>query len=241
MSARFEIVVEDLDGAEKAMLAGVDSIELCTDLASGGLTPSCADIQAVCEMYSAHPKSPECHVLVLHKPSAFYVGTSDLDALEHGIECAREAGADGVVFGALDPADSLDMNTLRHLCRTAGSMQKTFHRAFDRIPDQYAALNELVWLGFNRILTSGRPGKSGEHVEHLRDLIAYAGNRIQIVVGGGVSAESIPALKETARADYLHMSCRYDQPDAKGFYATDSAKIRQRMALVRGPTPPTFG
>ncbi|MDD2325010.1 MAG: copper homeostasis protein CutC [Alphaproteobacteria bacterium] len=229
-----EIVVEDLNGAKIAAQAGAGSIELCVNLDQGGLTPPKELMQAVMAHVKETGSSMQCHCLILDEPSKFRVEAENLVALKRGIMDAAEAGVTGVVFGALTAGNKLDIPVLSELAAVAKGMQITHHRAFDRIIDQKAAIDELVELGFSRILTSGKPGCAGDHIEHIRELVVHADNRIAIVAGGGVRPANIEAILTGTKVPVIHMSARADTPDATGFKPTDPAKVRTVIGLVRG-------
>lgn len=233
MCPQIEIVVEDQAGASIAVNEGADSMELCVQLDEGGLTPPKTLMQAVMQTIKEADAPTECHCLILNKPSQFYVSKEDLLALEQGIREAKESGATGVVFGALTPENELDTPTLTRLAAVAHPLKMTFHRAFDRIANKPKALEQLIELGFTRLLTSGKPGIAADHTAIIHSLVEQAAGRLQIIAGGGVRASNLQAVGEETGASILHMSCRTDRPDETGFKPTDPQKVREVIARCR--------
>jgi len=231
MKPHIELVVEDSEGARIAAQEGADSIELCANLDQGGLTPCAALMAETCRIVAETRPQTRVHILILNKPDGFYPEAADVLALKQGVMDAAQAGAHGVVFGALNAENGLNLPVMRSLCKAAGGMDKTCHRAFDRIPDQDEALEQLIALGFTRVLTSGRPGKAAEHVNVIAHLVERAGSRLTIVAGGGVRAHNLAALGGQTGAPILHMSCRQAEADETGLKRTDLQGVRTVIAL----------
>lgn len=230
---KIEIVVEDRAGAQFAACEGADSIELCLSLDEGGLTPPLDVMASVIDTVRKTNRTTECHILILNRPSGFYPSVDDVIALRRGIKEARDCGADGVVFGALTDSDLLDLAVLKELVAYAHPMKTTFHRAFDRVVDQTAALEQLIDLGFTRLLTSGRPGNAIDHVGDICKLVDQARGRILVVAGGGIRLANIEMVALETRAPVLHMSCRVAEPDRNGVKLTDPEIVRAVMCLRR--------
>lgn len=235
-----EIVVEDVPGAQIAAEEGADSIELCTNLDEGGLTPGSSLIRATMaavkgeNLKNRDKPNTLVHCLILNKVDGFYPDTFDIAEMIISINRAKACGANGVVFGALTPNDEVNVDALRPMLEAAKGMTTTFHRAFDRIKDKATAIETLISLGFNRILTSGNPGKAPDHAETISKLVKKAAGRITIVAGGGIRAANLLDLAKTTNVPVLHMSCRSDQKSASGIHSTDPEKVRKVIQLRRG-------
>ncbi len=230
---KIEIVVEDVEGAAIAAEAGADSMELCVNLDEGGLTPPFELMVEVNITVKRINPSTEIHALILHKPHRFYLAPDDIQILKEQIQQAAKAGMDGVVFGALTADDALDLDALGSLLVVAKDVRTTFHRAFDRIPDQAIALEQLIDLGFSRLLTSGRPGKAADHTDVIKRLVAQANGRITIVAGGGIREANLLKVVAETDAPVLHMSCREELPNAQGIKATRREDVRSVVKLCR--------
>lgn len=152
--------------------------------------------------------------MIRPRPGDFVYGEADLVAAEADLAAAWEAGAEGAVLGASRPDGSLDLAALERLKEAAGPLELTLHRAFDLTPDPMAALEQAVGLGFARILTSGGAATALQGAERLARLTRAAGERIQIMPGGGVSPENARTLLFKTGARALHGS--FAGPPRKG-------------------------
>ena len=140
------------------------------------------------------------------RPGDFRYAEDQLARMEREIDLARACGLDGVVFGALYAAGTIDDYATQLLIERADGLLVTFHRAFDLTPDPLAALDRLVALGIPRILTSGNAPTALEGAAELAALIAHAGERMVVMPGGGVRAENIAELRRRTGAREFHSS-----------------------------------
>ncbi|MHC4994248.1 MAG: copper homeostasis protein CutC [Planctomycetota bacterium] len=190
---------EVFDASRAANSAGADTIELCAGMELGGLTPSAECIEAAREGFAGR-----AGLMVMIRPHAdsFVYSPDDHKMKLVQIEAAHRAGADGVVFGPLLPDDQMHHKHVTQLVEAAQSfgLKTTFHRAFDLIADPLAALGFLIDLGVDRVLTSGirwgYPGTALDGVDRIASYARYAGRRMQIVVGGGVTPQNAPRIIE---------------------------------------------
>ncbi len=220
---QLEICAADLDSVEAAAHAGADRIELCSGLAEGGVTPSYGLIEASL-------KFPPLKVMVLIRPRGgdFVYSPGEVDVMVADIEACRRMGVPGVVFGALTPDGDIDMAACRRMADAAGDMEKTFHRAFDRCRDPFAALDDIAALGCTRILTSGQSPKADVGAALLRDIRAKANSLgIKILAGGGVTPANAGMLLTTGAADEVHASAKVKKPSAMRFVNT---RMNEEMA-----------
>lgn len=200
-----EVCAESADDARTAAAGGADRIELCTDLASGGLTPPPATLRAA-RAAIALP------IVAMLRPRAgdFVLRPGELEAVLAQAAQLRDAGADGLVFGAVTPQGRVDAAALRRVVAAAAPLPLVFHRAFDALADQAAALEELIACGCARVLTSGDPRGVEHGVARLRALVAAAAGRIEVMPGGGVRAYNAAALARATGARALHFSAKPD-------------------------------
>lgn len=204
MERKLEICCGDLQSVRAAAAGGADRIELCSALSEGGLTPSAGLIRA------ARRLAPEVglHVLIRPREGDFVYDPAEAECMAEDIAMARELGADGVVIGALTPTGEIDIALCRRLMEQAKGMSVTFHRAFDRCADMGRALEEIVALGCDRILTSGQAPTAQGGAERLAELKRLAAGRIKILAGAGVSPENAHEILTRGMADELHASAR---------------------------------
>lgn len=198
-----EICAATLPSALAAQAAGAHRIELCSGLEVGGLTPSLGLLQAV----RACVRMP-VYVLIRPRQGHFCYSEGELSVMLRDVALCREAGADGVVVGALDAQGRLHERHLRRLAEAAAGMGLTCHRAFDLVPDAAEALEMLIALGFERVLTSGQAPSAWEGRERLRQLVKQATGRIAVMPGGGITAHNIRPLAEATGAAEFHLSAK---------------------------------
>lgn len=199
----FELCTDSVEGAIKADLYGFKSIELCSALCVGGLTPSFGLIQACAERSKV-----EVHTMIRHREGGFICDQTDVDLMKSDIKIAKKAGAHGVVFGILDIDNTIsDMNQQLVQEARSNGLKTTFHRAFDFVPDHKTAIKKIVDYGFDRLLTSGLKEKAEDGIQLIADLQKVHGNVIQIIAGSGVSADNA-MIFEGSGIDYLHFTAR---------------------------------
>ena len=196
---KFEVCVESAQGIQ-ACVGRVDRIELCSALDIGGLTPG------IGLMTFAKDSGLETHVLIRPSGGDFEMTEADLDVALADIHAVKELGLAGVVIGATK-LDRLDTQKLGKMIEHADGLELTLHRAFDVVEDQFAALDQAVDLGFNRILTSGGAKNAPAGIDQLRDLVDYSRSRIEIMAGGGVTLETVCDILSKTGVDAVHSSC----------------------------------
>jgi copper homeostasis protein len=202
-----EIAVQDPAGVRIALDAGVDRIELCSALSTGGLTPSAGLIAAAVAQAEAAERPGFVHVLVRPRGGGFVYSAEELDVTIADILGARAVGAGGVVIGALDASGAIDADATARFVEAADGIEVTFHRAMDAVADPLGALETLIGLGITRILSSGGEARSVDGVGMLAALAAEASGRIQVMAGGGVRVSDLQAIAATG-VDAVHLSAR---------------------------------
>ncbi len=202
-----EIAVQDPAGVRIALEAGADRIELCSALGVGGLTPSAGLIATAVALARQAGRDRFVHVLVRPRAGGFVYTDDELGLCVADVIAAREAGAAGVVVGALTADGAIDRGAVEAFVAVAGPLEVTFHRAMDIVEDPLATVDALVDLGVARILSSGAAPRSIEGAEALAALVARAAGRIQVMAGGGVAVADIAGLAG-AGVDAVHLSAR---------------------------------
>lgn len=238
--AAVEIAVQDVAGVRVALAEGADRVELCVALGLGGLTPSAGLVSAAVAEAAEAGRAGFVHVLVRPRGGGFAYDSDELDTTLADIRFARQAGAGGVVIGALDDVGRIDQAALERFVEAAGDLDVTFHRAFDTLADPDAAAQTLVGLGVARVLTSGGAARSIDGVDGLRALAQRVEGRLQVMAGGGVRAQDIPALL-AAGVDAVHLSARRTvsgAPSGPGggdsrYDITDPVNVREAVAATR--------
>lgn len=198
-----EICAGNLQSALNAQIGGAHRIELCAALDLGGLTPSAGLIRATLQ-------SLDIPVMVLIRPREghFRYRAEEADQMLQDVAFCREAGAAGVVVGALDESGNLDLPLLQALKHAAGPLQVCCHRAFDYVNDPFAALEQLIALHFDRILSSGGAPDAWTGRKLLQELVAAAFGRISIMPGAGIHPGKLRLLAEATGAVEFHASAK---------------------------------
>jgi copper homeostasis protein len=195
-----EVCVDTPEGLLAALRGGADRIELCAALALSGLTPSTG------LMRLATKQARPSYAMIRPRAGDFCFSPTEFDVMRGDIDAVREAGLPGTVLGASCPSGELDQDMLAKLAQHATGLRLTLHRAFDLTPDPSAALEAAIELGFERVLTSGGAKTALQGAERLRTLADQADGRIIVMAGGGVTAETIPALMRESGLSEVHGS-----------------------------------
>ena len=204
-----EICVGDVMSAVAAEAGGADRVELCDNLAAGGTTPSAGAIALACR----HVSIP-VHVLVRPRGGDFVYSPLEVAVMRHDIEVAKAAGAAGVVFGVLTADGTIDREQMANLTELARPLSLTFHKAFDQVRDQAAALEVLMELGIDRVLTSGGQASAIQGVETLAMLVEKARGRLSVMAGGRLDAESLPRVIRQAKMNEVHLGSAVSEMNA---------------------------
>lgn len=240
-----EIAAGSLDSALAAQAGGADRVELCGNLGEGGTTPSHGTI-AIARDRLRIP----LFVLVRPRAGDFLYDEAEREAMLRDIEACVRLGCDGVVTGALDRDGDVDLSTCRELVAAAGSLPVTFHRAFDAARDQAAALETVIALGYERVLTSGGQADALAGVEAIAALVRQAGTRLRIMAGAGVNVRNVRELVARSGVREVHASAKAPRRSAMrhrnaslvGLDAdrieTDSDQVRMLAAALRIASPP---
>lgn len=197
-----ELCAYSVEACRVAARCGVTRVELCASPWEGGTTPSAATIRRA-------RRVPGIGLQVMVRPRGgdFCYSGDEVEQMVEEIGFARECGADGVVVGVLTPDGAVDRERLQRFVAAAGGREVTFHRAFDMTCDPLEALETIISCGCRRILTSGGCNKALEGIDTLRELVARAAGRIEIMAGSGVDASNARLLSSTG-VDALHFSAR---------------------------------
>ncbi|MYS24303.1 copper homeostasis protein [Streptomyces sp. DvalAA-14] len=199
---RFEVCVDSAVGARTAQDAGAHRVELCSALFEGGVTPSAGLVE------TALQAAPGIDVYVLIRPRGgdFIYDAYETRAMVRDIETAVGLGVHGVVIGALTDRGDVDAALLRQLTGAAAGLPVTFHRAFDMARDQFDALETLIALGVDRVLSSGAESTALEGAPRLAELVEAAAGRTVIMPGGGINARNAARILRITGAAELHFS-----------------------------------
>jgi len=209
-----EACVNSAVSAIEAQKGGADRVELCENMADGGCTPSAGTI-----MLAKKHLSIPVFVMIRPRGADFCYSDEEYEIMKSDIRMAKELKADGVVFGILMADGRIDRKKMSELVKLARPMGVTCHRAFDMTRDPYEALEDLIKLGIDRVLTSGQADSALEGAPLIRKLIEKTRDRITIMPGHGIKEHNLKdIIRETGAGEY-HM------------YLTE--QVRSRMEFVR--------
>ncbi|HEX3166685.1 MAG TPA: copper homeostasis protein CutC [Chitinophagaceae bacterium] len=203
MKYLIEIATSDFLTTKSAVEGGADRIELCANLAEGGTTPSYAHIKKCREAFDI-----VLFPIIRPRGGDFLYTKDEFEIMKNDIKLCKELGCEGIVIGLLNMDGTIDMTRTSELIELAYPLEVTFHRAFDRCKDPFAALEELIEIGCQRILTSGQKPTVSEGVDLIAELNKKADDRIIILPGSGVRKDNIKMLAEKIGCLEFHSSLR---------------------------------
>lgn len=207
-----EACAQSLDSALAGQAGGADRIELCAGLIEGGTTPSAATIRM-----TRRKVRIALNVLVRPRAGDFLYGDNEFATMLADIDYCKECGVDGVVIGMLNADGTVDAARTAYLIAAARPMSVTFHRAFDMTRDPIEALDCLIHLGVDRLLTSGLAADAPSGADCLRKLVEHAAGRIAIMPGAGVNAANVRQLRDHTGACEFHLSGQRPTPSGMKF------------------------
>jgi copper homeostasis protein len=215
--ALLEMCVDSVESAAASEKGGAQRIELCSDLAEGGVTPSAGLIA----MTRKRVKIP-LHVLIRPRAGDFLYSADEFEVMKRDIVLAKHLGANGVVVGILDRDGNVDVPRTGELVALAQPLPVTFSRAFDLGRDQFAALEDVISAGADRILTSGGAATAEAGSGTLARLVQAAAGRVGIIAAGGIREHNVDQILRTG-VSQIHASLRQAVPSGMRFHKEEIA------------------
>lgn len=220
-----EVCANGLNSALAAQEGGAQRVELCDNLLEGGTTPSYGQIAGTTNMLQI-----EVYPIIRPRGGDFVYSEQEFEVMKADVLNCKGLKCDGVVFGILTVAGRVDMQRCRILADLAHPMPVTFHRAFDVTDDLFQAMEDIITLGFKRILSSGGHDTAIEGAETLKSLIQSAAGRIEIMPGAGVNIDNVKSLMELTGATAVHGSFSKDVP----YKLTDVYAVKAVQLILSG-------
>lgn len=205
----FEICANSAESAVQAQLGGAQRVELCAGIPEGGTTPSFGEIMTALKYTNI-----DINVIIRPRAGDFLYTERELEIMECDIELIRETGIRGVVFGCLTADGDVDTVAMTRLMKHCKGLSVTFHRAFDVCRNPQLALEQIIDLGCNRILTSGQQPDAQQGIPLIQKLVEQAGKRIIIMPGCGINETNIKEIASKTGAKEFHMSARSLYPSS---------------------------
>jgi copper homeostasis protein len=198
---KLEVIATQINDALIAAHAGTDRIELITGILEGGLTPSHGTIEEVVQSVNV-----PVNVMVRPHSQSFCYSAEDLKVMAKDVEVIRRLGANGIVIGALNGIDEIDEYVLQSLLDKAETLEVTFHRAFDVLKNQEAALEVLFkYPQITRVLTSGGKSDVNLAVDRIKQLVEHTkGTHLTVLAGSGLKLETLQGFVEKTGVSEVH-------------------------------------
>jgi copper homeostasis protein len=212
MHFKLEVIGFNIESCILAQAAGARRIELCDNPGEGGTTPSYGFIKAAREKLQI-----DLFPIIRPRGGDFFYSDAEFEVMKADVKTCKELGCDGVVIGILHADGSVDKERCAVLTQMAYPMGVTFHRAFDRVNNAAQALEDVIEIGCERILTSGLVPNALDGAETLAALIKQADERIIIMPGSGVRADNIVELAQKTGAIEFHTSARMNMNSKMGY------------------------
>jgi Uncharacterized protein involved in copper resistance len=202
----FEVCANSVKSCLAAQEGGAHRVELCSAIPEGGTTPSFGEIAIAREMLQI-----KLHVIIRPRSGDFLYSPLEIKSMLKDIEMCKKLGVDGVVFGMLNNIGEIDIPIMKEFMDASTGMSITFHRAFDMCCNPNEALEQIISLGCDRILTSGQRPTAEEGIPLLRKLNEQAKGRIALMAGSGVNETNIQRIATETGISEFHFSAREKQ------------------------------
>jgi copper homeostasis protein len=216
MEFELEIIGTSVESCVEAEQGGATRIELCASMCDGGTTPPFSLIQA-----SVRKLTIPVYVMIRPRGGDFLYSDAEFELMLEDIKLCKHIGVQGIVTGILNANGSVDKKRNGILVDLAYPMAVTFHRAFDRCSNPQEAVNDIIGLGFERILTSGQKPSALQGATLLKDLINTFGKEIIIMPGSGIDENNILAIARETGALEFHLSAKSSKPGSMQFANPD--------------------
>ena len=226
MQYKLELIGFNIESCILAQAAGADRIELCDGPAEGGTTPSYGFIKAAREKLQI-----ELYPIIRPRGGDFLYSADEFDIMKNDIKLCKKFNCDGVVIGILNTDGTVDKDRCKQLVDLAYPLGVTFHRAFDRTAEPFKAMEDIIDIGFERILTSGQKSNAHDATDLISQLIEKAEDRIIIMPGSGIRSDNIIDIATKTKATEFHTSARI-MVDSKMEFIRDSLKEKLQSVIV---------
>ena len=206
----------NVQAAMEAAQQGIDRLELCANFPEGGETPSAGMLRFL-------KSELDLPIFVMIRPRGgdFVYSSKELLVMKHDMQLLADLGADGFVFGVLDPQGAVNESACEFLLRAAAPKPCTFHRAIDASANLQESLKRIMQLGFQRVLTSGGKNSLSEGLDQVVELLNLAKDQLIVMPGGGLKPSHVPILKATGYLKEIHASCKLPKASGNQFSKRD--------------------
>ncbi len=196
-----EVCIDSIESLALAQHAGAGRIELCSSLATGGLTPSAGYMKQA----RALTQLP-IYSMIRPREGDFLYTDHDINIMLEDIYTAKQIGLDGVVFGVLTAEGNIDQTTMLALFKAAKGLGITFHRAIDHCTTPFEALEFLMTHNAERVLSSGLSLSAEIGMDSLKEMVNFCQGRLSIMPGAGITPQNIATIAKHTGANEFHLS-----------------------------------
>lgn len=228
---KLEICANSYQSALNAQEAGAHRVELCQELSVGGITPSYGLLKQVTDTLSI-----PVFVLIRPRSGNFVYTDEEFDIMKQDIQLCKKLGCDGIVSGVLNKDNTIDIERTKALVELSKPLQFTFHRAFDCVDNSSKALEQLIDLDVDRVLTSGQANSAQKGLNVLKQLHEQAYGRITILAGSGINSKNTKLFKEIGLNEIHASASSTIQSDESLFSVpitySDSEKIKAILNAI---------
>lgn len=239
-----EICCGSVDDVLAAKAAGADRVELNSSMFLGGITPSYGEVKL------ARETGLPIMAMVRPRSGGFCYTDAEFQTMLYDVDALLEAGVDGIVFGILTEDGQIDLERCKIMRERIGQHTAVFHRAIDVVPDWKTSLDQLVEIGIDRVLTSGQCPSVRDGSKTVAEMIAYAGDRLEILPGAGITLQNVHDVIRETGTKQIHIalnqvrhdpSTNYNQaiyfggalyPPENMFEVADQGKIHQLRQMI---------
>ena len=212
-----EICANSFRSANNAQQAGADRVELCSELAIGGVTPSYGLINHVVKNLCI-----PVHVLIRPRSGDFCYSSEDFEIMKRDIILCKSLQCKGIVSGVLHHNLTIDIERTEELVSLAAPMSFTFNRAFDSVPNPIESLKKLEEIGVSRVLTSGQQSSA---IEGLPMLIKLQNNfKGTIIPAAGINSTNITQFNKQCFKEIHFSATIQEKRQPMDFFPLNSSK-----------------
>lgn len=222
----FELCTATVEGVASAASLNFKRVELCSALEVGGLTPSLGLVQQATQF------NVEIHCMIRHRSGQFQYSATDIAIMKKDIELMYQAGAKGVVFGVLTNSNTISDDNIALVTHARSfGLETTFHRAFDQVANPFRAIEKIIAIQFDRLLTSGQKPTAIEGIQLIQKLQHNYGHKIQLMAGSGVNATNALALAASG-IDNLHFTAHTKESSVTNEMGWELKPNTQKMTEI---------
>ncbi|MHA4807603.1 copper homeostasis protein CutC [Flavitalea flava] len=224
MNYKLEICCFNLSSAIVAQQTGAHRVELCASPEEGGTTPAAGVITIAREKLDI-----QLYPIIRPRGGDFLYTKEEFEVMLKEVAFCKQTGCDGIVIGILNTDGTIDRERCSRLVESAYPLGVTFHRAFDWAVNPFEAMEDIISIGCERILTSGQRPTAIEGAAMINELVRQADERIQIMPGSGVRSANIDELVKKTDAGEFHTSARIRKASAMEF---KNVSMKEEQSVV---------